>query len=87
MNTLGSQPKLVTKKAAAANTPGSRDSPVINTLGSLYSLVFFPTVSFFINIGELRLSFAFITKEPFWTQGRSFTNFKEHIIFCKGISF
>ncbi len=38
-------------------------------------------------IGELRLSFAFITKEPFWTQGRSFTNFKEHIIFFKGISF
>jgi hypothetical protein len=45
---LRSRPKLVYKKyLLVQNTPRSQDSPVINTLGSLYSLVDLSPESFF----------------------------------------
>jgi hypothetical protein len=38
------------KKLLVQNTSGSRESPLIKTLGSLYSLVFVSPESFFVNL-------------------------------------
>jgi hypothetical protein len=56
-----------TKKSASKNTPGSQDSPVINTLRSPYSLVYlWPAVACsdaFLNTPRSRLPSIFITGE------------------------
>jgi hypothetical protein len=47
----GSRPKLVYKTTPLVqNTHGSQDSPVINTLESLDSLVYYSSESFFVNL-------------------------------------